>query len=127
MLNSFFSIMSASTTVKSIFGSSPIRIYQGNKLGTEPDMPYAIFNIISAIPYNCLSDSSDMDVSSIQVDIYSNDQTTLESGYNAIRNAIETKGYVTRYSTDDTELENGKYNITMEIELHDERGTEINS
>lgn len=122
MLNSFFSIMNANNAVKALLGTPVLRIYPfGTKLGTTPTMPYALFKTVSSSPYNYLGDTPDIDLSSIQVDIYSETADNVEDCFNAIRDAIEPSGYLISYNTDNTDIENNKYHITMEIDLHDER------
>lgn len=124
MLTRFFEIVSSDNAVKLQFGVNPVRIFPyGTKMGLPVRKPYALYGTFNAVPYNYLDGRTDMDLSAVQVDIYAESESKAAQCFNAIREAIESEedGYVTNYSTNALEVEDGLYRITMEIDFHDER------
>ena len=56
-----FSLASASTPVKAIFGTSPIRIYPFGEAPQQVNVTYAVWQSIGIVPENYLSDNPDVD------------------------------------------------------------------
>lgn len=122
MLTQFFDILNKSTEVRRLLGSNPLRVYPyGVKLNTIPRKPYVLYGVFNAVPYNYLASRSDMDLSGIQADIFSETSDNAASCFNAIRDAIEHKAYISSFSTADMDIEDGLYHIRMDIDFHDER------
>lgn len=122
MLTSFFSILNNNAAVKVLMGSAPLRVFPyGTKINLPAQKPYALYGLFNSIPYNYLGDSGDMDLSGIQVDVYADSSSSLINCYNAIRDAIEGKAYLTSFSTPDIDIEDGLYQVRMEFDFHDER------
>lgn len=122
MLTRFFEILNSNTEVKSLLGNNPLRVYPyGTKLGASPKKPYALYGLFNSTPYNYLKDRTDMDLSGLQVDIYSETSSNVIECFNSIRNAIENDAYVTSFSTSDTDIEDGLFHVRLEVDFHDER------
>lgn len=122
MLARLFDILNSDVQVKLQLGANPLRVYPyGTKLDTIPRRPYALYGVFNAVPYNYLACRPDVDLSGIQMDIYAITSQSAISCFNAIRNAVETEGYVTNFSTPDRDIEDGLYHVQMEIDFHDER------
>lgn len=122
MLTDFFNILNNDVNVKVLMGANPLRVYPyGTKLDGKTRKPYALYGLFNAVPYNFLKDRTDMDLSSIQVDIYAMDSDNATACYNAIRSAIEGDAYITNYSTPERDIDDGLYHVRLEVDFHDER------
>lgn len=123
LLTRFFQIMSTNNAVKALFGANPVRIYPyGVVLDKVPPKSYALYSLFNATPYNYLSGRCDMDLSSLQVDIYADNSALAIDCFEAVRTALEAaQGYLINFSTPARDIENGFYRVSMEIDFHEER------
>lgn len=122
MLTQFFDLLNSNVQVKLQLGANPLRVYPyGIKIDSIPRKPYVLYGLFNSVPYNYLADRCDMDLSGIQADIYAETSEKVMLCFEAIRSAIDGNGYVTSYSTIDTDIENGLYHIRMDIDFHVER------
>lgn len=119
MFPPLFSTLFASTAVKAIFGSAPLRVYA---FGDAPAkgapgylVPYAVFQTISGSPENYLGEVPDMDAWQVQVDIYALTLTAARNGAQAIRDALEPVSYVVGYNGEfrDTDTQLFRYSFDV--------------
>ncbi len=125
MFPPLFATLFASTAVKAIFGSAPLRVYS---FGDAPAkgapgyaVPYAVFQTIIGNPENNLSTVPDMDGWQVQVDVFADKTSTGEGTTNArnaakvIRDALEPVCYVTSWNGEgrDTETQLFRYTFTV--------------
>jgi hypothetical protein len=124
MLTRFYQIMSADNNVKALFGSEPVRIYPNNPvMDKNPRKPYAVYGLFNVTPYNYLHGRCDMDMRSVQVDIYADTSAIVENCLETIRTTLEAagQGYLMNYSTPARDSETGLFRVTLEIDFHEER------
>jgi hypothetical protein len=104
-----FATLFASSAVKAIFGSSPLRIYAFGdapaKGATGYAVPYAVFQTVFGSPENYLGNVPDLDAWRVQVDVYATDTgaggnalTNARNGAKAIRDALEPVAYVVSFN-----------------------------
>lgn len=122
MLSRLFQILNSSNAVKAVLGNNPLRVFPyGVKLNAATRKPYALYGVFNGEPYNYLADRSDMDLSGLQVDIYAETSQSAQGCFNAIRDAVENYGYITSFSTENIDIEDGLYHVRIDIDLHEER------
>jgi len=96
-----FPAVAASTAVKALLGSNPVRFYQFGLAPQNVQKPYAVWTRVFGAPENYLNSVPDIDVLSIQIDVYASPES---SGANtarnvavAIRDAIEPTCHITSW------------------------------
>jgi len=114
-----FATLFASTAVKALFGSAPLRVYAFGDAPAKGAVgyatPYAIFQGVYGSPENNLTTVPNMDQFGVQLDIYALTLTDARNGAKAIRNALEPVAYVTSWDgeTRDTETQLFRYTFTV--------------
>lgn len=93
VLPSLASIIAASSEVKALIGSNPVRFYP---LGAAPQnvaAPYVTHRAVDVVPENTLSELPKADMSRVQLSCWSDNEGTGTSGVQAValalRDAIE--------------------------------------
>lgn len=90
----------ASSAVREVLGESPVRIYPFGLAPKDVGRPYAVFQTIGGSAAMYLGDVPDYDNASLQIDVYDNELAGAIQAAKAIRGAIESNCYVTRYDED---------------------------
>lgn len=101
MFAPIFPAISASTAVKAIIGSNPIRFYQFGMAPDNVQYPYAVWRRVFGAPENYLGDVPGIDSFSIQIDCYATGNAaganTVRNLAVAIRDAIEPVSHITSW------------------------------
>lgn len=97
-----FPLINASSAVKALIGSNPVRFYQWGKAPQNVTKPYAVWRIASGDPENFINERPKTDNFTVQVDIYEspsnkNGTEKVRSIAAAIRDAIEEDCYITSW------------------------------
>lgn len=98
-MSSLFQLIKNSPECTAILGSNPVRFFE---FGTAPQLeqlPYATFQLIAGTPYNALSGPAAADQITYQIDAWAKSTSELKTLANAIRNAIEQRGYIVFFSS----------------------------
>lgn len=115
-----FVTLNASSAVKAIFGTSPLRVWPfGQALqkgATGYGKPYATFQTISGSPENYLNQVPDIDSFTEQVDVYADTPTAARAGAQAIRDAIEPVAYIVGWRGEYFEKETDLYRYSFDID-----------
>lgn len=121
MNHKLFPILNASTTVKNLLGSNPLRVYPFGRAPQNTAKPYAVYSVYNANPENYLGQVPDIDNKGTQIDIYAETAQSAESCFVAIRNALEPSAHMTSFSTIGVEENTNLYNVRMEFDFWEER------
>lgn len=126
MFPPLFATLNASSAVKAIFGTTPLRAYSFGDAPAKGAVgyatPYVVFQTISGNPENNLSTTPDMDGWDVQIDVYANNTgaggngvTNARNGARAIRDALEPVCYVTSWNGEfrDTDTQLFRYSFTV--------------
>lgn len=112
-----FPLINASTAVKAIIGSNPVRFWQFGQNQDQPGQyPYAVWQRSSGSPENNLSAVPDIDTFTIQVDCYAvgnNGATVVRNLAGAIRDAIEGSCHITSWLGESRDPETQAYRFTF--------------
>ena len=118
MFPPIFPAVSASTAVKALIGSNPVRFYQFGMAPQNVQYPYAVWRRVFGSPENYLGDTPGIDQFSIQVDIYASGNS---AGANQVRNiaaamrdAIEPVAYITNWLGESIDPETKSHTFTFQ-------------
>jgi hypothetical protein len=125
MLPAVFPLLSASSAVKAIIGSSPVRAYRHGDAPQNAVAPYVTWFVVSGTPENALSDLPPVDNYNVQVDCWSDSSgvgsTTVETLAQAVRDAIEPTSYMTSVISDGKDFDTQRYRIGMTFSFYTHR------
>ena len=115
-----FATCYASSAVKAIFGTAPLRVWPFGKAlqKGEPGygMPYATFQTITGSPENYLNQTPDLDSFTEQVDVYADSATAARAGAQAIRDAVEQVAYIVGWRGESYERETDLYRYSFDVD-----------
>lgn len=116
-----FPILYNNTLVRTLLGTSPLRVYPWNRAPQNPVKPYVTYGVYNANPENYLDRVPDIDNMGVQVNIYANTADSCEECYIAIRDALEPSAHMLSFSTPDLDSETNLYIGRMEFDFWEER------
>lgn len=116
-----FPLLNASTPVKALLGSNPLRVYPWGEAPQNPTKPYAVYSVYSGIPENYLGNVPDIDNHGTQIDIYANTGVSCSACYVAIRDAIEGTNHVTSFQTPTLDPDTKLYIARIETDIWQSR------
>jgi hypothetical protein len=108
-----FSTCFASATLKSLLGSSPMRLYIFGEAEQNTQRPYAVWQLIGGSPDNYLGRAPDVDRFSVQFDVYAETAASARDVAAAIRSTIETTANVVNYSLEARDPETRLYRYSF--------------
>lgn len=111
-----FAVASADSTVKSVLGSNPVRIFPFGEAPEGTAKPYAVWQIITGSPENYLAGRPDIDGFTLQVDVYGATAISTRDASVAIRNAIELQSYITRWAEMPRDSETNNYRVSFDVD-----------
>lgn len=113
-----FEIAAASSAVKSLIGTSPVRLWPFARAPREPVAPYATWQVLYGTPENYLGDLPDTDNFGVQVDAYAETATASRNVAAALRGAFEAaRAYVTGYNGEFIDEPTGLYRTSFTVEF----------
>mgnify|MGYP003393032592 CR=1 FL=1 len=78
-------------------GTGPIRFYQFGHADQNTPRPYAVWQRVGGFPENYLGETPDIDVYSLQVDVYAGSADSARTVASALRDAIEPVAHITAW------------------------------
>lgn len=121
MFPPLFSTLNASTPVKTLLGSSPLRVFPAGEAPQDVTLPYGVFQTVFGIPELFLGQISDMDVYTVQIDVYATTLTSARNCASAIRTALEPVAYITSLSEPAKDPTTNHYRYSMDVDFHTPR------
>lgn len=125
MLPQVFPLLSASSAVKALIGSNPVRAYRHGVAPQNVVAPYVTWFVVTGIPENTLEDLPRVDRYEVQVDCWSENTgtgaTQIETLAEAVRDAIEPDAYMTSVIANTRDEETQRYRIAMQFTFWTER------
>ncbi len=106
------------TAVKTLLksGNGALRFYSFGMAPQDVDYPYAVWQLVGGSPENYLSDTPDIDSSSIQIDVYAKTAGMARSVTYELRNAIEKNAYVTFFHSESRDVDTNNYSFGFDCE-----------
>lgn len=121
MFPPLFETLNASSAVKAVLGSNPLRVYPFGMAPQNPTLPYAVFQTVAGSPENRLDCVPDMDGFVVQIDVYGDGgegkkgATQARNAAKAIRDAIEPVAYVTAWRGEDRDRDTFNYRFSFDV------------
>ena len=112
-----FVLASASSTVKSLIGSNPVRLWPFGGAGNTPTKPYAVWQVVYGSPENYLAGLPDVDGYGVQIDCYGTTATSARNVAAALRDAFEPAAYVTSYNGETVDEPTGLARVSFTVEF----------
>ncbi|MBC7201937.1 MAG: DUF3168 domain-containing protein [Pusillimonas sp.] len=78
----------ATTAVKAIVGTSPVRIYRHGQAPESAVRPYITWFVVTGTPQDSLTTPC-ADIDTVQIDCWSDDDTQVETLASAVRDALD--------------------------------------
>ncbi|ATX89008.1 TPA: DUF3168 domain-containing protein [Klebsiella aerogenes] len=116
MIAPIFAVCSASQLVKDLLGEHPVRLYPFGMQDDNIVYPYAVWQNIAGAPENYLNQRPDTDRYSLQLDVYADTDADVIAVARALRDAVETKAYITRWGEQTRDPETGRYRYSFDID-----------
>jgi len=110
-----FAIIAGDATVKTVFGTSPIRVFPFGSAPEGVTLPYAVWQIIGGTPENYIGNSPDIDNFLVQMDIYASSAESARSGAEALRDALEPYAHITAWRGEQIDNSTGHYRYSFDI------------
>lgn len=114
MLPNIYSILRANSTV---LGTVSTRIYRHGNAPQDVVKPYITWFVVSGIPELQISGTPCNDVDTIQIDIWHETDTGVESLAYAVRNALDLAGYSNQIILDLRETDTKLYRIGIQTDV----------
>lgn len=121
MNSQLFEILNASTAVKMLFGSNPLRIYPWGRAPQDVKKPYGVYGVYNALPENYLDRVPNIDNKGTQLEIYADSAVQLEQAGVVIRTVVEPHAHLTSYSVVDRDDETDLYGYRFEFDFWETR------
>jgi len=110
-----FQIVKKCSACRLLLGDDMTRFFPFGLANEQTPRPYAVYQVISGQPVDCLSGSTSMDSVSYQIDVYSDDYNSADLAYNAIRRALENHCQVTSINGTTRDPSTKDWRITFSI------------
>jgi hypothetical protein len=104
-----FAVLSASSAVTALIGSSPVRAYPFGEAPQDVAKPYVVVQSVGGSPENYLSETPDIDSYSVQVDVYGLTGASARAVSSAVIAAIEPVAYVTSWGPEGRDPDTRNY------------------
>lgn len=113
MFPPIFPAVNASSAVKALLGSSPVRFYQFGLAPQNPTKPYVVWQRSSGGPENYINETPDLDTFTLLVDIYATSADSARAVATAVRDAIEPVSYITTWLGESQEFDTKLYRLSF--------------
>lgn len=109
-----FPTINASSAVKALIGSNPVRFYQfGFSTAQPPQKPYAVWQRVGGAPENYVDKVPDIDSFNVQVDVYAGSADQARTVAAALRDAIEPVAHITSWLGESRDPDTGNFRFTF--------------
>jgi len=125
MFPPIYTLLQASSEVRSIFGARP-RVYRHGEApaapppkagGNVPEVkPYATWLLVSGVPENQLSGTPSHDRDGVQIDVWARGDAECEAAARAIRDQMETQTHMTALRGLARDRDTRLYRISMDFD-----------
>lgn len=111
-----FALLSASTPLKAIVGTSPVRVWMDTVPPDQSqDRPYITWNVVGGSPENYLKAVPKIDNGRIQIDTWSKDKDQCHTMAKLVRDLLEPTSYMIGVPVSGYEPDTMLYRYTLEF------------
>jgi hypothetical protein len=116
MFPPLFARLNASSAVKALLGTSPLRVWPFGEVMAGAIKPYAVWQIITGSPENFLAGVPDTDGFTTQLDVYGDTPATVRAAAVALRDALEPVAYIVSWREPPREPDTNLYRISFDVD-----------
>lgn len=113
-----FKVCAANAAVKSLLGSSEIRLYPFGEAPQGVKYPYSTWQSIGGSPENYLGQAPDIDLFTTQIDVWAKTAASAKAAAEALRDAIEPHAHITSWGGSDRDPETKSYRYNFTVDWH---------
>lgn len=116
-----FATCKASSAVTALLGTSPVRLYPFGEAPQGVARPYAVWQGIGGSPENYLGQTSDVDLFSLQVDVYADSVDAARAVAAALRDAIEPVAHIVGWRGESREPDTNFFRYSFDVDWYVDR------
>lgn len=116
-----FKIVAADAQVRALLGDNPVRVYMFGRAPQGVTYPYAVWQIASGSPENYITNTPDIDMFGIQIDVYAKDVDEARNCAVVLRDAIEPYAHVVSWRGETRDAETQSYRSSFDVDWWTER------
>jgi len=117
-----FQIVSSNQAVTTLLKKDGIvRFFQFGRAPQGVEYPYAVWQIVSGVPENCLGDVPIIDSFVVQVDVYATTEASARDVAKALRGALEKRAYITRWGGESIDDNTQMRRISFDVSFYTDR------
>jgi hypothetical protein len=110
-----FAIVSVDLTVRTVFGTNPVRVFPFSGAPENVTLPYAVWQTIGGSPENYVGNAPDIDSFFVQVDVYATTAASARDGAEALRDAIEPRAYIVAWRGESKDPATQHYRYSFDV------------
>lgn len=118
MFAPIFEKVAADLASTALLGAAPTRLFPAGEAPEGVAYPYATWAQVGGSPENYITNRPDIDLHSIQVDIWAKELSDARDVARALRDAIEAHAYITRWGGELRDPETGSYRISFDADWY---------
>ena len=122
MTPDIFPLVATDSDCASFFGSSPTRFWPFGATPQDPAKPYATWQVIYGTPENYVDCAPDIDSIGVQIDVWGDTISSVRSGAEAIRRAVEGSAHVVALNGETREPDTKLYRVSFSVDFWQLRG-----
>lgn len=111
-----FPTVAASTAVKALIGSNPVRCYQFGLAPQDVTKPYVVWQRVFGSPENYMNQTPDMDSFTVQMDVYATSGDSARTVAAALRDAIEPVAHITSWLGESIDPDTKNYRFSFQTD-----------
>lgn len=116
MIAPIFPVCAASPAVTALIGTSPVRLYPFGEHDDNVVYPYVVWQNRDGDAPMYLKTAPDFDEYRLQVDVYGNTVAEAAAVAKALRDAIQTKAYISRWGTQGKDPVTKRYRYSFDVD-----------
>lgn len=121
MIPSIFQHVIQNPAVIAALGSSPTKFYGFGDAPQGVTGTYAVWQVVSGSPENYLDCPPNYDNTTIQIDVYGDLPGPVATAATALRDAIQSRAYITRWGGQQRERDTKLYRISFDVSWFESR------
>jgi len=115
MYPQLFEIASVDAGVRDILGTDPVRLFL---FGSAPDtvaLPYAVWQVVGGSPESYITNTPDIDLFTVQIDVYGSTPNSARAAAEALRDVIELTAEISSWRGGHKDIESGAYRYSFDV------------
>lgn len=116
MFAPIFEKVAADPASTALIGAAPTRLYPAGQAPEDVTYPYSTWTQIGGSPENYITNRPDIDLYTLQVDVWAKTLGSARNVATALRDVIETHAHIVRWGGESRDNETGSYRISFDAD-----------